>query len=109
MNLKIAAVLALATTCLLHLPVNAYDPDDVNQLLSTNRCTECDLSFAELQYSNLQYAEMWGSNLQQADLRGANLEGVDFRGADLRYADLRGANWQDANFERADLTGVLWN
>ncbi len=58
----------------------AENVEQVQKLLDTNACMNCDL--------------------QGADLRGAHLIG-----ADLRNANLAGADLYEANLEGADLTG----
>ncbi|MEM9772197.1 MAG: pentapeptide repeat-containing protein, partial [Cyanobacteria bacterium P01_D01_bin.73] len=74
----------------------AADPQDLETLLQTNACVQCDLRDAGLVYGNLQ-----GADLRGADLRGANLSR-----ANLRYADLRGANLEGAALFGADLSSA---
>ena len=75
--------------------------DNVSTLLTTNKCTGCDLSNADLQ----------SAGLTEADLSGANMFGVnamfaDFTGANLTQTDLRDSNISASNLEFADLTGA---
>ncbi len=65
----------------------------VQQLIKTHQCPDCDLR---------------GANLQGLDLRGVNLTGANLAGANLSStklanANLNGANLQAANLEQADL------
>ncbi|MGD1938086.1 MAG: pentapeptide repeat-containing protein [Cyanophyceae cyanobacterium] len=77
-------------------PAIAQDPQDVQTLLQTNACVQCNLRGAGLVYGNLQ-----GADLRGADLRGANLSR-----ANLRYADLRGANLEGATLFGSDLSAA---
>jgi uncharacterized protein YjbI with pentapeptide repeats len=96
-------VIPLATTALFltALPVKAESIEDLQQLLSTQECTGCNLIDAGLAHATLTRA-----NLQNADLRGANLSRADLRGANLSGADLSGATLYGANLRGADLTGA---
>ncbi|WP_242034001.1 serine/threonine-protein kinase [Coleofasciculus sp. FACHB-542] len=95
--------------------------DLVRQLLETNHCDRCDLSYVHLSRADLSNAYLTGANLRDAYLRGANLIGADLTGADLRNAylavadltivkfrgaNLEGADFQDAYLGSADLRGV---
>lgn len=99
---------------------------DLQQLLSSNQCSLCNLNNAGLVYANLTGADLSGSqlvrsNLSQSDLSGANLSnanlagaslagsnltGADFSGANLSGVDLRGAYLTNANFTGANLAGA---
>ncbi|MBW4605019.1 MAG: pentapeptide repeat-containing protein [Calothrix sp. FI2-JRJ7] len=108
--------------------IRVGNPLHVQQLITTNKCNECDLSGAQLERANLRQANLKGSNLRGANLKGANLEkanlegcnlfganleGAILRGADLttnskartnlRYANLSGANLQAAKLKGANL------
>ena len=68
--------------------VLAYVAEDVQRLLETNSCEQCDLSQAnlrevDLKYANLNGADLTGANLTAADLGHANIDGSNFSGADL--------------------------
>ena len=65
-------ILAIAAT-MFASSASAFDPGDLQKLLHTNKCVECDLSEANL----------WG-----ATIRGANLSGANLYGAELREAIL---------------------
>jgi uncharacterized protein YjbI with pentapeptide repeats len=109
-------ILTLAALTLGALPSYSAEPDQVRQLLRTNKCTNCDLREADLRRLDLKNADLSGSdltraNLSGADLSGANLadtdlRGVNFRNANLRYANLRGADVRGADFTGAILTGT---
>lgn len=75
------------------LAFRAVKQDQVQQLLETRECQEC----------NLVGANLAGMNLEEVNLANANLTGADLRGAKLKNAQLQGANLQRANLERADL------
>lgn len=86
------ALLALTLfPLLLSAAAQAENPDHVNKLLKTGRCSECDLT---------------GADLAAANLRKANLKGADLTNANLNLADLTGANLSDANLTGASLVFV---
>ncbi|MGD1850408.1 MAG: pentapeptide repeat-containing protein [Cyanophyceae cyanobacterium] len=99
----------------------AADPQDLQTLLQTNACVECDLRGAGLVYGSLQGADLRGAdlrranlsraNLRYADLRGANLEGATLFGADLSATQLQsarmgGSDLREAMLYGADMTGT---
>jgi tetratricopeptide (TPR) repeat protein len=114
------------------VPVHAENLEQMQRLLSTRECSQCDLSRAGLVYSNLSnvdlnranlshanlsranlsganlsHANLSGANLFNANLTGADLSGADLSGADLRGAVLTGANLQNANVESANFLGAI--
>jgi len=76
--------------------------DNINTLLSTNACEECNLVGADLSAADLREAE-----LDDADLGGANLSDADLSDADLSCATLIKADLRGANLSEADLNDVL--
>lgn len=103
---------ALLTIMMGTAPSAAYDEAQLQQLLRTNSCSDCDLSYVDLTSDAVR---AWiGGNLMNARLRGANLTGanltVNLYGADLADANLTNANLSttltDANLTRANLTGA---
>ncbi|QNP28890.1 pentapeptide repeat-containing protein [Cylindrospermopsis curvispora] len=73
-------------------PSYAYSQSDLDRLLATRKCPECDLSGADLSYANLKNTKLSDANLKGANLKGANLSGADLRDADLEDANLRNVN-----------------
>lgn len=88
---------------------------NVDQLIKTNQCPDCNLAGADLNRLNLSGADLQRANLTGAtfflaDLSGANLagallRGAQFGGADLADADLRGADLRGAALSGAYITG----
>ncbi|MCG8362726.1 MAG: pentapeptide repeat-containing protein [Pseudanabaenales cyanobacterium] len=95
MKIKSLVIITLLLSCLTG-SASAYNPDQVQQLINTLECQNCDLSNAGLQDLDLS-----GANLKQA-----NLNGVDLRGADLSDAQLQGATLHAAKLGDANLTGA---
>jgi uncharacterized protein YjbI with pentapeptide repeats len=60
-------ILAISAT-MFASSASAFDPDDLQKLLHTNKCVECDLS-------DLSEANLWGATIRGANLRGADLNG----------------------------------
>ncbi|MEL6495048.1 MAG: pentapeptide repeat-containing protein [Cyanobacteria bacterium J06623_7] len=95
-------------------PVKAESFSDLNQLLATKKCSQCDLSDAGLVQSNLVGADLTeanlvGANLSQANLKGANLTGANLAGTSLHGANLTGANLAGANLAGTDLRNAYLN
>ncbi len=99
--LSISALLAGAAT------LQAQNPDDVQQLLSTRKCPGCDLQNAQLVGVNLNRADLTGANLSGAFLYGTTPHGAALKGAKFAGADLGGADLRDAR--DANLTGAKTN
>ncbi|MEM6612448.1 MAG: pentapeptide repeat-containing protein [Cyanobacteria bacterium P01_C01_bin.72] len=103
MKLQLLAIIATFTTI---VPVQAESLSDLNQLLATKKCSECDLSDAGLVQANLVGSDLAGANLTGANLSQANLKGANLTGANLVGASLHGANLTGANLEGARLMGT---
>ncbi|HEY9768185.1 MAG TPA: pentapeptide repeat-containing protein [Coleofasciculaceae cyanobacterium] len=95
-------------TIAISIPIQAESLSDLNQLLSSKKCAQCDLTNAGLVQANLTgsdlvQANLAGANLSQANLAGANLQGANLTGTSLHGANLTGANLTGANLAGADL------
>jgi len=93
------------------LPGRAVDPEDLRQLLDTQRCQGCDLRGANLEGVDLRSADLTEAQLQGANLRNADLKYSNFRGANLTNAvmiaaDLEAVNFSDAVLRNADVRGA---
>ncbi|MBO68322.1 MAG: hypothetical protein CL398_08405 [Acidiferrobacteraceae bacterium] len=123
------AILVMLVSC----TTVAYDKEDLQQFIQTNRCVGCDLSGVDLSNKNLQGANLSGANLSNAsfmwsrligvDLRFSQLRDADFRNAtisgdiyllgfydgrtDFRSADLRGADFTNAVFRNVRIDGAI--
>jgi len=95
----------------------AYKKSDLKKLRDTKKCIKCDLSGANLQFTNLsganlQFTNLSGANLNKANLNKAilsetNLNKANLRRSDLTGADLTGANLNKTKLTGADLTGAI--
>ena len=108
MKTKLLTVITTLTTIAVSVPLQAESLSDLNQLLSTKKCSQCDLSNSGLVQANLTGADLMqanltGANLSQANLMGANLIGANLAGASLHGANLTGANLTGANLSGTDL------
>ena len=79
---------------------------DLNQLLTTKTCEDCNLVNAGLVRANLAGAQLQRANLTNANLSRADLTGADLRGANLSGASLHGAILTGANLSGANLVGT---
>lgn len=71
--------------------------EQLDQLLKTNKCKQCDLRGANFDAANLVQADLTLINLDGAKLQSANLDSVKLRGASLRAANLEGVILSNAN------------
>ena len=78
MKLTLTALTGAAS--LMASAASAFDPEDLQKLLDTNECVECDLSGADLSGADLIRADLRGANLWMADLGAANLTEAVLRG-----------------------------
>ncbi|MGD1931864.1 MAG: pentapeptide repeat-containing protein [Leptolyngbyaceae cyanobacterium] len=103
----LALTLALAGATLLSAAEIAANPADIQQLLQTNLCENCDLSGANLRGLNLQEAQLQGANLQGARLNFSDLSRANLRQANLQGAEISGTRFQGTNLQSADLTDAI--
>jgi hypothetical protein len=82
--------------------VGAFNEGDVEMLLATNKCLECDLSGADLRGASLVGANLTGANLSGADLSNVNLNRADLSGANLYAAVLCQTRMPDGSIEDGD-------
>jgi uncharacterized protein YjbI with pentapeptide repeats len=121
MKLGLISSLVLVSSLSVALIARAENLEQLNQLLSTKQCSQCELTdaglvMANLSGANLSGANLVGANLSNANLKGANLSGANLSGASLNGANLIGANLsgaillstdlRNAYLNNADLTGV---
>ncbi len=106
MKASVLAAITTLSTIAISVPIQAENLRDLNQLLGTKKCSQCDLSNSGLVMANLTGAELQQANLISANLSQANLMGADLSGADLTGASLYGANLTGANLTGANLTGT---
>ena len=106
MKTTIVGTLTLISAIAVSLPLQAENLSDLNQLLESKKCIQCDLSSSGLVHANLVGADLTGANLINANLSQANLAGANLSGANLTGASLYGANLSGANLTDAILTGT---
>ncbi len=111
MTLRIA--FGLVALALAIAPSTAFDQADLDRLLATNACPNCDLSGADLSGKSLAGADLSGANLRGANLENANLTNANLAGANLDntnmfYAYLPGADVTDATFLGARYCDTIW-
>jgi hypothetical protein len=92
-------------------PIQAYDPDDLQQLLTTKQCPGCNLSHAPLAEANLagallQRADLTGADLTRTDLSRADLSGAQLDNARLTETDLRASILRDSSLVGTNLSEV---
>ncbi|MEE6161462.1 pentapeptide repeat-containing protein [Cylindrospermopsis raciborskii DSH] len=58
-------------------PSYAYSQSDLDRLLETRECPECDLSDADLSDAYLRRADLTGANLRGAKLKDADLSDAE--------------------------------
>jgi inosose dehydratase len=85
----------------------AYDENDLETLLSTNQCNQCDLSNADLSNKDLYGSSLMEANLTGADLSGALLREANLTGGILTNATLTDAKLNGATLTRANMTNAI--
>jgi len=90
------AILGLAGIGLATETMKAQNLDLIEQLKTTRKCVQCDLSGAELSALSLENVDLSGANLYRAQLYGTKLNGANLAGAVLQEANLRMANLSGA-------------
>ena len=88
------------------LPPTEPADENVDVLVSTNRCVFCDLSGANLAGADLMGARLFLSNLTGANLIGANLSGANITFATLVNANLNSAILIGAAFDSSNMKGA---
>ncbi len=84
----------------------AYKHADLERLLRTGVCYQCDLRGVDLRGRDLSNSRLGRSDLSGADLRQANLRSANLGCATLDNAHLEGANLEGAVLREARLYGV---
>lgn len=103
------AITAMASLALLSPLAFSYNQADLQKLLDTNECNDCDLSGADLSNKGLYGAAMLRSNLSAANLTGALLREAKLNGANLSKAVLPNAKLNGATLSGANLSGANLN
>jgi hypothetical protein len=95
---------------------NRVGKENLEKLLKTKSCKDCnlsgltlnrlDLSDADLEGADLSSSKILLTNLARVNLRNANLRGVVFGGSDLSDADLRGADLRGTSLDSAYYQGA---
>ncbi|GAX62565.1 low-complexity protein [Candidatus Scalindua japonica] len=83
-----------------------YEEADVQRLINTNNCRDCDLQSADLSSFKLDRAFLRYAEMQKANLEDADLAFADFIAANMRESNLKGANLEGANFMHTKLEGA---
>lgn len=79
---------------------------NIEKLLETKRCIQCDLTGAKLDRADLSEADLRGSRLRDVTFFLADLANCNFQNCDLRDAQFGGADLSGADFRGADISGV---
>jgi uncharacterized protein YjbI with pentapeptide repeats len=108
-RLILGMVTAIAALCSTLQPAQAFNREHVKQLLNTNKCPGCDLSYADLSGKNLKEADLTGANLNAANLQDAKLQGANLTGANLNLVDFSKAKLNGANLTGASLVLARFN
>ena len=112
--IKVSALLVFCTTVFLPACTPEYETINGCEIIPKTRCSNVDLSNADLSEVDLSNATLY-----QSDLTGANLSAATLNYTDLQEANLSGANMQEtrlygsdlreANLEGTDLSGAKYN
>jgi hypothetical protein len=103
--MKLLTILT-ATLALVTVPAWSAKADpakDLQKLLTTNRCENCDLSGVNLIGIDLSNAQLQGAKLNAANLSGADLSGANLTKVSAVGTSLMGANLQKTTLVKASL------
>ncbi len=103
-NLFILFFLSVPILCAAATSVEVQE--NIDTLVATNKCVECNLAGAELNRLDLSGADLRGADLSNATFFLADLSNTDLRGAIMRGTQLGGADLAGADLRQADLRGV---
>jgi|GEM_PF-621297 len=109
LNATFSVVLLTLSSCLIP-PAQAFNPKDMDTVLSGKDCVRCDLSGADLVGRDLKNIILRNANLSKASLnfaslKNADLSGANLGGAELGFAFLFGTRFDKANLQKAILMG----
>jgi len=93
--------------CLTAQATQAFQSPDVEKLLKSGTCRNCDLAGALLETESLNGIDVTGANLVAATFDGASLKDAVFRNADLAGVDFGEANLTRADLRESVLTGAI--
>ena len=104
--MKRSFAIAVSLSLTLGAAVRAANPTQVQKLLNSGDCENCDLSEASLYNYVLDGVDLTGANLRAAALQGsklnsANLSNVKGDRANLALVQLKGANLQGRKFNQS--------
>ena len=103
---QILATITVAVT-LVSSSASAFEPADLQKLLDTGNCVQCDLSGADLIGADLITANIIDPFALGANLMDANLKGANLFEANLANANLSGANLGSADLYLAYMNGAI--
>jgi uncharacterized protein YjbI with pentapeptide repeats len=105
---KLFVVIGVFICQLLFQPsILASISNDVEQLITTNNCSNCELSEVDLTSAKLQSADLTFANLNNSSLSKANLKSANLSHVKLQNSQLYGTDLSSANLEGADLKGAV--
>ncbi len=84
-------------------PSSTEPINDLDRLLTTGECRNCELAKANLEGFDLAGVDLEGANLEKANLKGAILLNANLKNAHLRKADLSNAILEESYLEKANL------
>ena len=94
---------------LLSKDATAQDLPDLDTLIKTGNCEDCDLRGAELDFAELDGAKLNGAKFNFAQMNFAKLNGAELVLADLRNAQMTGAKLNGAKMTEAILNSATMN
>ncbi|MGB3518515.1 MAG: pentapeptide repeat-containing protein [Elainellaceae cyanobacterium] len=106
MKLKCFLTALLMAVVMWGAPAYAFQTADLDQLIATRACVECDLQDIDLRGSNLSGVNLEKANLSRANLMAVNLMGANLEGATLDEALMFAVNLLDANLRGVSVFGT---
>ncbi|HCU80707.1 MAG: low-complexity protein [Chloroflexi bacterium] len=111
---KILPLVVLVTSVLISACSEETKTINGCEIIPKTRCSNVNLSNADLtdvdlSNATLYQADLTGANLNSATLNYADLQEADLSQANMQKTRLYGADLREANLEGTDLTGAKYN
>lgn len=100
--------LTVIVLCLLAVPVQAQNANQIERVRSGGSCPGCNLFQGDFSGIEARGQNLSGARIRQADLSLATMNRTRFSNADLRDVEAYGGVFSSSNFSGANLTNSSW-
>jgi len=86
-------------------PQGGYDPDQLNQLLTTRKCQSCNLRGVVISFKDLQGADLTRAYLSNSTIDNVNFNNARFDNVEWIDANISSTSLKSASFDKTILNG----